>query len=293
MKNIVVPLDGSELAESVLPYVAELARCTGAEVEILVAVSDVALWDANATVVAWEREEELALGYIESRREGLESNGVKAKSTVVRGDPAKAIVETASKVGADLIALSTHGRSGITRWLFGSVAGRVLETSETPLLVVRPPEKDHPGGEIKKILVPLDGSPLAESVFPLVEELAKDCGASVVAMQAVPPLTAYPGFEGFAPTAMGEILEDMQARSQKYLADVVDRLQGKGLSAQALSSTSMPTEAILAAADEADADLIAIATHGRSGLGRVVLGSVADAVIRQSHRPCLVVHAKE
>lgn len=293
MKKILVPLDGSDLAESVLPYVAELARCTGAEAQILIVVSDVALWDANATVIAWEREEELALGYIESQREALESNGVKTTSRVVRGDPAKAIVGAAAEEDADLIALSTHGRSGISRWLFGSVAGRVLETTETPLLIVRPNEEEPPGGAINKMLVPLDGSPIAESVFPLVEELAKDCKAKVVAMQAVPPLTAYPGFEGFAPTAMGEVLEDMQARSHKYLADIVARLKDRGLEAEALSSTAMPVEAILAAADEANADLIAIATHGRSGLGRVVLGSVADSVIRRSHRPCLVIHAKE
>lgn len=292
MKTILVPLDGSELAHAVLPYVAELARRTGAEAELLVAVSDVALWDANATVVAWEREEELALGYIESQREALEANGVKARTRVVRGEPGKAIVDAAAKSSADLIALSTHGRSGISRWLFGSVTGRVIESCDVPLLVVRPPE-EHPGGDIKKILVPLDGSPLAEGVFPLVEEVAKACESSVVVMQAVPPLTAYPGFEGYAPTAMGEVLEDMQARSREYLAGTVERLKGKGIEAEALTSAALPTEAILSAADQTDADLIAIATHGRSGLGRAVLGSVADSVIRRSHRPCLVVHPKE
>lgn len=292
MKKILVPLDGSELAQSVLPYVAELARCTGAEVELLSAVSEVALWDPNASVVAWSREEQLALGYVESQREGLESNGVKATSHVLRGEPADVIIEEASKTDADLIALSTHGRSGISRWLFGSVTGRVLESTEKPVLVVRPPEED-PGGAIRRILVPLDGSPLAEQVLPLVEEVASACKAKVSVMQAVPPLTAYPGFEAYAPTAMGEVLEDMQARSREYLSKMVDRLKGKKIEAEALTSAALPTEAILAAADQSDADLIAIATHGRSGLGRVVLGSVADAVIRGSHRPCLVVRPKE
>lgn len=292
MKKILVPLDGSPLAESVLPYVAELARCTGAEVQLLIAVSDVALWDANATVVAWEREEELALGYIEAQREALESNAVKATTKVVRGDPAQAIAN-AAKDGADLVALCTHGRSGISRWLFGSVAGRVLENSETPCLIVRPPEKDGRGGAIEKILVPLDGSPLAESVLDEVEPLAKTCGAKVVVMQSVPPLTAYPGVEAYAMSAVGEVMDDLQAKSKEYLGGVVERLKSKGLDAEAVTSNDLPTEAILAAADATDADLIAIATHGRSGLGRVVLGSVADGVIRRSHRPCLVVRPKE
>lgn len=293
MKKILVPLDGSPLAESVLPYVAELARCTGAEVEIVTAVSDVSLWDPIATAVAWEREEELALGYTESQREGLESNGVKATTKVVRGDPAKAIVSAAAEDGSELIALSTHGRSGISRWLFGSVTGRVLENSKAPLLIVRPPEMDHPGGAINKILVPLDGSELAERVLPMVEELAKDCGSTIVLMQAVPPLTAYPGVEAYAASAVGEVLTDMQKKSKEYLNGLVAKLEGKGLKAAAVSTTSLPTESILTAADEVDADLIAIATHGRSGLGRFVLGSVADAVIRRSHRPCLVVHPTE
>lgn len=293
MKKILVPLDGSPLAESVLPYVAELARCMGAKVELLIAVSDVALWDANATVIAWEREEELALGYVESQREGLASNGVKATSNIVRGDPARAIVAAAAQDGSELIALSTHGRSGISRWLFGSVAGRVLEESEAPLLIVRPPEKDHAGGPIRKILVPLDGSPLAESVLAQVEPLAKDCGSTIVVMQAVPPLTAYPGVEAYTLTAVGEVLDDMQTQSQGYLAGIVKRLKAKGISAEAVSATSMPTEAILTAADEAGADLIAIATHGRSGFGRAVMGSVADSVIRRSHLPCLVIRPKE
>lgn len=293
MKKILVPLDGSHLAESVLPYVAELARCTGAPVEIVIAVSDVALWDATATLVAWEREEELALGYVESQREALESNGVKAKTVVLRGDPAKSIVEASAQDGSELIALSTHGRSGISRWLFGSVAGRVLETTTAPLLIVRPPEKDHPGGEIRTILVPLDGSKLAESVLPQVEELGKQCGSKIVVMQAVTPLTAYPGVEAYNLSAMSEVLDDMQTKSRGYLAGLAQRLKAKGLEAEALSTTALPTEAILAAADEVDANLIAIATHGRSGLGRVVLGSVADAVIRRSHRPCLVVHPTE
>jgi len=290
MKKILVPLDGSPLAESVLPYVAELARCTGAQVELLIAVSDVALWDANATVIAWDREEELALGYIESQREALESNGVNAISKIVRGDPAQAIIGAAAEDGSELIALSTHGRSGISRWLFGSVTGRVLENSKAPLLIVRPPEKDHPGGAIRKILVPLDESELAESVLTPVEELARECGSTIVVMQSVPPLTAYPGVEAYAVSAVGEVLDDLQAKTREYLGGLVEKLKSKGLSAEALTSTALPTEAILAAADQAEADLIAIATHGRSGLGRVVLGSVADAVIRRSHRPCLVVH---
>jgi nucleotide-binding universal stress UspA family protein len=190
------------------------------------------------------------------------------------------------------VAISTHGRSGITRWLLGSVAGRVIETTRVPVFVVRPPDK-HPGGAIRKILVPLDASTLAESVLPLVEKLAADHGASVTVMQSVPPVSAYSGFEYAAPTAMAEILEDMQAQSRTYLAGVRDRLREKGIEVDAITTGALAVESILSTADEIGADLIALATHGRTGLGRVVLGSVTDSVIRRSHLPCLVVHPDE
>jgi nucleotide-binding universal stress UspA family protein len=292
LSKILVPLDGSDLAESVRPYVIELALRSDAEVLLLIAVSDVALWDANATVVAWEREQELALGYIENQRDAIASAGVNVSTKIVRGDAAISITKAIDEEGVDLVALSTHGRSGITRFLLGSVAGRVIENTSVPVFTVRPPDK-HPGGAINKILVPLDGSALAESILPLVEKVAADHEASIVLMQSVPPVTAYTGFEYAAPTTVTHILDDMQKQSRAYLTGVTDKLRGKGLDVEAATSGSLPTEAILTAADDHGVDLIALATHGRSGLGRVVLGSVADSVVRRSHLPCLLIHPDE
>ena len=292
LSKILVPLDGSDLAESVLPYVIELAKRSSAEVLLLIAVSDVALWDASATVIAWEREQELARGYIESQGEALTSATVNVRTKVVRGDPARAIARAVDEEGIDLVALSTHGRSGITRWLLGSVAGRVLETTAVPVLTVRPPEK-RPNGAIHRILVPLDGSTLAESILPLVEKLAADHEATIVLMQSVPPVAAYSGFEYAAPTTLNKILGDMQAESRRYLSEISDKLREKGLTVEAVTTGSLPAEAIISTADDHAVDLIALATHGRSGLGRVVLGSIADSVVRRSHLPCLLVHPNE
>lgn len=110
LSRILVPLDGSEHAESVLPYASELALRSGAEVVLLIAVSDVALWDANATVIAWDREQELAAGYIEGKREALEAAGVNVRTKVARGDPSRTIIKAVSDEGIDLVVLSTHGR---------------------------------------------------------------------------------------------------------------------------------------------------------------------------------------
>jgi len=292
-KKILVPLDGSETAEAILPFVEEIASQARAEIIVMTAVQPVAVWDTTVTVTVLENEESSAVDYLKQVMAKIPG---KQSCRVARGEAAEAILEAADEEAADLIAIGTHGRSGLARWLFGSTAGKVLERAKVPVLFLRPKtgeDKGAPGAVVKKILIPLDGSDLAASILPAVEEFAKTMGASIVLIHAVTPITALPGFETQAPAAV-TILDELQKNAQEFLAKLVAEVKARGVEATGLVTIDEPVHAILEAADETKADLIAVATHGRGGLGRAILGSVADGVVRRSADvPCLVLRATE
>lgn len=295
-KKILVPLDGSKTAEAVIPFAREVAARSGAELLFVTAVQQVGVWDAAVGLQVLKRESEIAAEYLATVEKDESGEGRKVATQVLEGDAAEALLAAADDAGADLIAISTHGRSGISRWLFGSVATRILEHASVPLLVLRPKEGEDrgaPGPVVKKILVPLDGSEVAMRVLPVVEEFAKTMGASLVLYHSVAPLSAYPGFESAGAVALGEAIEEMQRQAREILARAAAEVKSRGVEATTVVSLGTAVDGVLSAADELDVDLIAIATHGRSGLGRAVLGSVADGVIRRSADvPCLVVRPK-
>ena len=292
-KKILVPLDGSKIAEAVIPFAREIAARSGAELLFVTAVQQVGVWDAALSLQVLKRESEIAADYLATVEKDVSGEGQKVATQVLDGDAAEAVLAAADEAGVDLIAISTHGRSGVSRWLFGSVATRILEHAGVPLLVLRPKEGEDrgaPGPVVKKILVPLDGSEVAKSVLPVVEEFAKTMGASLVLYHSVAPLSAYPGFESAGAAALGEAVEEMQRQAREILARASEEVKSRGVEATTVVSLGTAVDGVLSAADELDVDLIAIATHGRSGLGRVVLGSVADGVIRRSADvPCLVI----
>jgi nucleotide-binding universal stress UspA family protein len=292
--RILVPLDGSELSEEALPYAVEIARRADGEIVLITAIQPVGIWDATASAINWEREEKVAEEYLEERREHLEAHQVKARQVRMHGDAAVAILEASEDEAADLIVMSTHGRSGITRWLFGSVADRVINHSLRPLLVIRPGDGEAGRAPVfKKILVPLDGSRAAESVLPFVKEIAGLFDSSLVLYHAIPPISAYPGFETVNPPADGRALEDMQRQARELLSERARRLEGEGIKTTIAVSVDLPMDGILHAAEETGADLIAIGTHGRSGLGRLLLGSVASGVTSRARIPCLLMRPRE
>ena len=278
IERILVPLDGSELAEVVLPYVEYLAGRTGAGVRLF-------------TAVASEAERQEATSYLTAKRDRLREAAVEATLSVTPDGEAEAILAAADAWQADLIAMSTHGRSGVMRWVFGSVADKIIHAQEVPpLLVVRArPEKERPAAvNIERILVPLDGSQLSLSILPQVEELAKALGASLVLFSGVIPLDIYPGTE-MAPARVGSILDELMSQAQSFLASLEKEVQGRGVKARSVVTIGFPVDEITRVAEEVGAGLIAVATHGRSGVNRWIMGSVADGVVRRSHLPCLMI----
>jgi nucleotide-binding universal stress UspA family protein len=289
IKSILVPLDGSPAAEAILPYVERIATATSARIQLLAAVDKPRDWGAD-TDGDLKGEQDEAESYLQRLQAQLSSaTGSDVVIEVAASSPAGAILAACEAKHPDLVAMTTHGRSGVARWVLGSVASKVLHATTTPLLVARPPAEDgtSTGVDLNRILVPLDGSDLASSVLPFVADLAKPLEASVLLFQAInEPAITYPGSGAvFDDTT----LKEMEAAAREYLKTAAEGLISQGVKTDIAAALGNTTDAIAWAAERERADIIAMSTHGRSGVGRLVLGSVADSVVRRTTLPVIVV----
>ncbi len=295
IRKILVPLDGSPAAEAVLPLVTRLAQAEKAEVELITVLTPVAIWDAAASMIKWDAEEAAAGEYIAGKARDLEAHGIRTHSTVAFGQAAYAVFDAAKNKKADFIAMTTHGRSGVTRFVLGSVADKLLHTA-APLLVVRPGD-DASGqhlvtAEIRKILVPLDGSELSLAAIPLAEEMAGVFNASLVFCNVAS--TDWIAFSNTGTlTLYQDVLDDMKVAAKTNIDKIAGESKGRGFDVDSVVGLGSPADEIQRIAAEQESGLIVMSTHGRSGPGRWVMGSVADAVVRRSHLPCILVRPQQ
>lgn len=273
--RILIPLDGSDLSLSVLWTLRPLLIGANPEVTLLRVVPP-AEEPPSDPQAAGE-----ALAAVQKH---LEAWGLTvALRLETEGDPAEQILECAEELAVDLVAMSSHGRSGVTRMLRGSVAERVLRRCPAPLLLCTPNSGavgDYPA--FRRILVPLDGSELAERVLPDVEKIASAC-ASEVTLIRVQGVLSEPASQGsFFKRWSEERLEEELAP----LNPQRDALAQAGVKVGRQVAYGNPADQILRASQKAD--LIAMTTHGRSGASRWLFGSVAEAVLREASCPLLV-----
>jgi nucleotide-binding universal stress UspA family protein len=288
--KIVVALDGSRLAEQVLPYVTQIGRMTGAKVVLMTSITPVTLWEPSRLLHLLDGEEEAATRYLENQRLFLAKHGIDASIYVDVGRPASRIVKLAADRGADLIAMTTHGRSGIARLWLGSIATGVLHQSHLPLLLVRSTEE--PGAAaipIRRIYVPDDGSELAASARPFISEFARALGASVVLHRVIESFSPIILPSAQAAGGYDRLLDAVKAATIDTLSEEAGSFERAGVETQVMVTKGHVPDELLHAADEVDASLIAMSTHGRSAADRIVLPSAADAVVRRSELPCLLV----
>ncbi len=302
LERILVPLDGSPLAEGILAQLRPLLMRRDAEVQLLRVVPFPTSMRAYDTSLRAEAHLE-AKRYLSGIEKVLADKGVSVRSTVRDGAVAEEVLDIAARESATMIAMSTHGRSGVARWVLGSVAEKVIRASKVPVLLMRSfagaPAAPAPKEEraFRKILVPLDGSETSMAVLPSAAELAKLYDATVLLLYVeetvfYPPgsfagamvgLPVVPPPEPDAPRGGGE-------STLKYAAD---KLASAGVrEIITLTSGGDPAVQILELAARKMADVIAMATHGRTGLTRWVLGSVTEKVLRASTLPMLVVRAE-
>lgn len=293
--QILVPLDGSDLAAQALSHVALQACGFGAQVLLLRVVEPPSAMTAShiaaAEIYGVESDAER---YLESVSDRLRrEEGLTVDCYIREGRPAESIITFAQTEDVDLIAMSTHGRSGIGRWVYGSVADKVLRGSEVPVFLIRASERVQPAelSGYRRLLVPLDGSELAELALPYAETWAHAFDTEVILLR-VPTLPGYvslgPDASMLAPVLLGEAYDEVDA----YLANVTRCLKAKGLKVhKAAVEPGAIADTIIDYAHDTGVDLIAMSTHGRSGLSRWVYGSVADRILRGAEVPVLLVRA--
>lgn len=313
-KKILVGLDGSPLAEASLPYAETLARASNASITVLRVVAENRPAEANdedsslrslrityptgpapKETVSARAERHGPVAYVDSVVERLGQRGVVAEAVVARGRPEELLVSEARARHADLIIVTTHGRSGLGRWVYGSVAEAVLARSQVPVLIVRawpPPHALVPVQGRPRIVVPLDGSPFSEGALPCAGGLARLLGAELCLTHVVSVPRAPVDTEGMMIPEIDPDLENrLEHEAREYLATVQQRLQAEGLRGITSTSFGSPGSGIVETAREYEAGLIVMATHGRTGLARTLLGSTALEVLHRGNLPVLFVQS--
>lgn len=296
--RILVPLDGSPRAEQILVQVARLLRREDAEVTLLRVVDVPYSIARRETTGLLEEERAAATSYLAETVRALEKQGVRARSLPREGSPAEEILRAADDERSTLIAISSHGRGGAARWLLGSVAEKVMRAAPVPVLLTRSFQKGPQGvplpsgaGELpfRRLLVPVDGGDAALHAVPAAAVFAKLFGAEIDVLRVEePPLPAFGVRLPSVPRPPAAPGADATAEAER----AVGRFREYGIPAHALVAVGDPAAVILETADARKADLIAMATHGRSGVSRWALGSVTERVLRHATLPMLVTRAR-
>jgi nucleotide-binding universal stress UspA family protein len=298
-RSVLVPLDGSRFGEQALPLALSVARRSGAglllaHVQVLPALMYTETrYNVENTLDARAREQ--ARGYLDGVVKRLaETAGVPVSGVFLEGGVADALHEYIKGHGVDLVVMTTHGRGPLSRFWLGSVADELARRAPAPLLLIRPREAPaDPGREavLRHVLVPLDGTELAEQILKPVVALGRLMQADFTLFRAVPPLL----FTASDPTAslLGveylPSLQQLRAEADTYLEGVAGRLRAEGLTVRTqVVINQQPAAAILEAARSQQIDLVALESHGSRGLTRLLMGSVADKVVRGSTAPVLV-----
>ena len=302
-RSILVPLDGSPSAEFAVPVAQGIARRTGGGVHLVhvhmpLSAAQTAWTAAPSYYDDWEVE---AKGqeedYLSSLPRRFPDEGkITVDHRLAEGSVVETLVRCVGETSTDLIVMTTHGRGPLARAWLGSVADGVVRRSSVPVLLLRPTADPEPMGErlFRNILIALDGSALSEQILDHAASLGCLVAARYTLTRVVSPML----LTGYAPTPEGMLgdagsgpeLELLIGDAESYLEETAQRLRERGLSVE--TQVVVDTQSalgILEFAREKAADLIAMATHGRTGFSRLLLGSVADKVLRGTTAPILVI----
>lgn len=286
-RTILVPLDGSVVGEQALATAARLARAFRATVHLVhvhypnsltpIVIETLPVIDDELHSLAAEHER----FYLNQVAAQPVFNGVQTVVTRLEGAVAETLAAHAQAINADLVVMTTHGWSGFEHFWLGSVAESLLRLTHTPLWLMRPGESASRAAQpLRRILVPLDGSTHAEQVLAPVQSLAALDGARLTLARI---LVQRRGADQADVTAQKQEIE-------AYLQVLATRLEAQGVPADiAVGTADQPARALLTLSRELQVDAIALATRGQGGWQRVVMGSVADKIIRASPVPVLVV----
>ncbi len=296
-RNILVPLDGSTLSERAIPIAAALARGDSASIHLLQAVAaavyaPLPIYMRGSPAIYELRAAAVAANYLRHIRQHLHDSGVKDVTISTPTADVATAIAAAAYDNCDLIVMSTHGRTGLSRTILGSVTDAVVRGSHLPVLLITdhqqiPQTLDQPIN-FHRILVPLDGSALAAQALPVAASLAQMAHAEMLLLYVMP--------EGVAPSAI-TATPHPQAPYQTLIPHHLNRTALSRLPSTVnydiIEASGVPSQAIVAAARKQNCGLIVMCTHGRSGLARMQLGSVAEEVLKESPLPVLLLHGQD
>ncbi len=279
--KILVPLDGSRLAEQILPYASLLAQAFAIPVELLRV-------DDSGSLGAWKGND-----YLKEIGNWAFPDSVQFHHSVEIANPTEAILRHAAADPKTLIAMSTRGLSLIHKWVMGSVAYKVVHAAINPVLLIRPTDGGDPGiaVQFRTVLVPLDGSGLSDQILPHVVALAKKLDLEVTLIRAyTSPPDGYLIGDGLYPDALASQESICRKVVEEFLTGKAEEMRAAGLTRLSpVATRGDPAEEIIGFARNTRNSLVTMSTHGRSGLERWLMGSVAEKVVQDSQNPVLVI----
>lgn len=290
---IMVPLDGSEFSRRALPTALQVARGAGARLLLAYVHAGFppaepgeapeSLVEADRELLRRERRD------LADAAEAVRGAGTEVETLFEEGPVPETLSERAEE-RADLVVMATHGRGAFSRFWLGSVADGLARRCAVPLLFVRPDARGPGEPTFDRILLPLDGSRLAERIRPAATAVGRLFDAAFTVVRVVrPPFRTGLAYEDLPVQVDAEAIAEQEERVADYVEGVVRELREEGLEARGrVVHGPGPADGIVRVAEEEGADLIAMATHGRGGLKRLVLGSVADKVLRAGELPVLL-----
>jgi nucleotide-binding universal stress UspA family protein len=294
-RRVLVTLDGSEQAESALPFAAELAHGDG-EIIVLRVVSDRETLFDPAGMIVIPPEDEFAVQLAEAKKETEASiaqvsdqAGADWRAEARLGDPAETILEAAREHEVEAIVMASTGKGAFARLALGSVADRVSRTSPVPVMIV------HAGNapEIKRLVAPTDGSELAKKAMPVAIELARRLGVPIEFIYVMDYAKVTPG--GLGTTMMtrdiyDQLVAEASAAGQQVLDEAVREAKAQGVTATEQLRRGITAMAIIEATKPGD--VVVMSSHGRSGFTRWLIGSVAEKLVRDGSTPVFLITAK-
>ncbi len=289
--KVLIPLDGSKLAEASLSQVSSLRELGDVELELVSVVDDAEDFRALSSKEAVEREHNVLATYLEGVANDLKKHlGLNAETRVLHGNPAESLIKEIQDYGADLVLISSHGRSGLSRWRLGSVADKVIRAAPANIMVMGPKAAQiaewyaEVSPPFPSVLVALDGSELAEASLGVAKQFVEGLGSTLHLVRIV-TVPAYGDMSG--EMMYPNLLTDLVSAAESYLSEIPGRIGLTGSITSKVLIGSPAAELLGYVADHA-ISLVVMTTHGRGGIVRSALGSVTDRLLG-SEAPVFVV----
>lgn len=294
-RTVVVPLDRSEVAESALPFAVSLAQKVDASI-ILLAVIDVpyefAAWlEASTVIDARIDVEDAYADYLEAL--ALKLDGVQVETVIRSGNAPAEIEKFVDGLDDPIVVMTSHGRSGISRMLIGSVTQQVVHRLETPVIVVparAPEDQTSDPAALDALLFPLDGSQFAEFALETALILLGDARPKLHLLRVVEVVSWYgAAYSNKDYHGLDPYIDASRDGAESYLHMVATNLRDRGYEVTTEVAVGMVADQIEIAANNQGADLVVMSTHGRAGVGRLIFGSVAERTLRQTPAPLMLI----